>query len=338
MLWTDLDPSGGGLVEYTTIGTAPYRTFIVQYWGVKFRSNSANVYMQLKLYETTNIIELCYGSHYLTNTMDNCAAGIIDQNGGSGHFMSITSGTSCSSTSVSTTVCNNANHWDPNFVDGTVYRFDPAVQPPAAPTLISPSNGATSVALTPNLDWSDVSGATSYSVQVSTNSGSSYNVVNQTGLTSSNYSISSGVLSNSTIYYWRVSASNSGGSSSWSSVFSFTTLAAPPTPPPAPMLLSPSNGATGASLTPNLDWGDATGAASYTVQVSTNSGFSSTVVNQSGLTSSGYTVPNGVLNNGTMYYWRANATNNIGTSSWSSVFNFTTVTLTAVRYNRVEFY
>ncbi|MDE3057019.1 MAG: T9SS type A sorting domain-containing protein [Bacteroidota bacterium] len=113
---------------------------------------------------------------------------------------------------------------------------------PSAPTLASPSNGATGIALTPALSWNASSSATSYGVQVSTNSSFSNLVVNQTGLTSTSFSLSG--LVNSLLYYWRVSASNAAGTSGWSSTYSFTTLASTADlTPPTVSITSPANGA-----------------------------------------------------------------------------------------------
>jgi hypothetical protein len=193
-----------------------------------------------------------------------------------------------------------------------------AVAPPSAPTLSSPSNGATSVSITPTLSWNASSGATSYQLQVSTNSSFSTTVVNQTGITTTSYAVSG--LANNTTYYWRVNATNAGGTSAWSSSRSFTTIVAAPS---APTLSSPSNGATGVSITPTLSWNASSGATSYQLQVSTSSSFSTTVVNQTGITTTSYAV-SGLANN-TTYYWRVNATNAGGTSAWSSSRSFTTI-------------
>ena len=108
------------------------------------------------------------------------------------------------------------------------------------------------------------SGATSYRVQVSTNSGFTSTLVDQGGITATSYGVSG--LSPSTLYYWRVNATNSAGTSSWSSARSFTTLAAVPA---APTLSSPSNGATGVATSPTLSWNASSGATSYRVLVST---------------------------------------------------------------------
>ena len=103
---------------------------------------------------------------------------------------------------------------------------------PGTPSLSSPANGATGVATGPVLDWSDSTGATSYDVQVATDSAFTNVVRSGTGLTSSTWTVSP-ALANSTAYFWRARASNSCGSSAYSGGFSFTTIALPTCTPPA---------------------------------------------------------------------------------------------------------
>jgi len=93
---------------------------------------------------------------------------------------------------------------------------------PSAPSLLSPPNGATGVSTTPTLDWSDVTGATSYDVQVCSDSGCTNVVRSQTGLTASQWTVSP-ALNNGTTYYWRARAVNSCGAGPWSATWSFTT-------------------------------------------------------------------------------------------------------------------
>ncbi len=185
----------------------------------------------------------------------------------------------------------------------------------AAPNLLSPANGATNQPLSLMLDWSEVSGATSYRVQVATDAGFTSLVSDASGLTASQYTI--GGLSGTTIYYWRVNATDGTLTSAWSDVWRFTTSIglSPPT------LLSPANGATIQVLNPTLDWSDITGATSYRLQVSTSVSFISTVVDVS-VSASQHNV-SGVLTNNTTYYWRVNATNGTTTSLWSDVWSFT---------------
>lgn len=123
----------------------------------------------------------------------------------------------------------------------------------------------------------------------------------------------------------------------WSNVLiaggNFTTAGAAPVPaanvagwgsvPAAPTLISPADGATGQSINPILDWSDVSGATSYGLQVSTNVNFTSFVINLTGISASQYAVfPN--LNNSTTYFWRATASNGLGTSPFSLIRFFTT--------------
>ncbi len=96
--------------------------------------------------------------------------------------------------------------------------------------------------------------------------------------------------------------------------------------PAAPVLSSPASGSTGVSTTPTLAWSASTGATSYAVQVSTSSGFGSIAFSQSGIAGTSVTV-SPALSAGTLYYWRANATNAAGTSAWTTAWSFTTASV-----------
>ena len=94
----------------------------------------------------------------------------------------------------------------------------------SAPTLSSPSNGATSQATSPTLMWEAVTGATAYDVRVSTVATFASTISSQTGLAARSASVVG--LANSTNYYWEVNATNADSTSAWSSSWHFTTLAA----------------------------------------------------------------------------------------------------------------
>ena len=189
---------------------------------------------------------------------------------------------------------------------------------PSAPLPLSPANNATGISTSPVLSWSSVSSATSYNLQISTNSSFSPTIANQTGITSTSDTING--LANNTLYYWRVSATNSGGSSPYSSSWSFTTIIAAPG---VPTLASPSNAATNVSIAPTLTWNPVTGATYYHLQVSTSASFSSNVVNKDSLTVTSSSVTG--LANSSSYYWRALAWNAGGASAYSTPWSFTTI-------------
>ncbi|MDP2207801.1 MAG: T9SS type A sorting domain-containing protein [Bacteroidota bacterium] len=113
---------------------------------------------------------------------------------------------------------------------GGVYKIDLL---PEAPLLASPTNGATGVSVGVTLSWNASAGATSYRLQVATSSSFNPTVYDNASITQTSQYI--GPLGYNTSYYWRVSASNSYGTSPWSNVWQFTTRSAPP-PPPDPCL------------------------------------------------------------------------------------------------------
>jgi parallel beta-helix repeat protein len=92
--------------------------------------------------------------------------------------------------------------------------------------------------------------------------------------------------------------------------------------PSAPTLAGPADGAKSVSITPTLSWERAMGAVTYRLQVSLESWFSTILVNDSTITETLKSI--GLLQNGRTYFWRVNAKNEGGSSSWSQVRSFTT--------------
>ena len=193
----------------------------------------------------------------------------------------------------------------------------PEPQAPDTPVLSSPPNGSTNQSKTLLLDWNSAANADSYSLQVSTNSSFSSLIVDQSGISGTSREVSG--LTAGTTYYWRVSAQNSDGTSGWSNAWSFSTLVNPPS---VPTLVSPANGATNQPATLTLDWNSAANAATYQLQVSTNPGFASPVVDESGLTETSRQIAG--LSPGTTYSWRVRAANAGGAGGWTEPWNFTT--------------
>ncbi len=196
----------------------------------------------------------------------------------------------------------------------------PSCASPTTPSQVAPAAGATGVELAAVLDWSDVTGAT-YEVQVASDSAFATVVASASGLTSSAWTVSP-ALSTNTTYYWRVRSANScGGASAWSTTRSFTTRGC--TTLAAPTLTSPANGATGVSSSTPLDWSDVASATGYEVQVASDSAFATIVRSNTTLTSSAWTV-SPALSANTTYYWRVRAKDSCGVSAYSATFSFTT--------------
>lgn len=98
--------------------------------------------------------------------------------------------------------------------------------PPAVPSLISPENGGAIDTITPTFDWADVSGASSYTLQVATDNDFSYTVFSTQAIEST--AVPPVPLSYGTRYYWRVRAKNNVGTGDWSSTWSFIAKSSAP--------------------------------------------------------------------------------------------------------------
>jgi hypothetical protein len=92
--------------------------------------------------------------------------------------------------------------------------------------------------------------------------------------------------------------------------------------PDVPVLAAPANGATDVSLNPTLSWNAAAGAASYQVQVATDAGFSTRIMDKSGMSGTSTSVTG--LTAGSTYFWRVRARSKNLTSAFSSAFSFST--------------
>lgn len=101
----------------------------------------------------------------------------------------------------------------------TVAEVIGITEPPPAPALLSPANGATDVSTSPTLVWNPEAVATSYHVQLATDSDFAELVIDQANITESSLGVSELTLGEE--YFWRVIASNSYGDSPWSDIWSF---------------------------------------------------------------------------------------------------------------------
>ena len=189
---------------------------------------------------------------------------------------------------------------------------------PISVAQISPLNTSTNQSLSPLLVWSIDSNATTYHLQVSNDSTFTSVTFDDSVLATS--SQHPGTLEANTTYYWRVNSSNFLGTSAWSSTWHFTTHPIYP-----PNLASPPNGSANQPLPPTLSWNAAPYIASYRLQVSADSNFSSPAFDNSTITTTSQQI--GALVSNTRYYWRAMTLDSGSTSVWSLIWHFTTYTL-----------
>ena len=193
---------------------------------------------------------------------------------------------------------------------------------PKIPVLSSPADNAYKVSTSPTLSWVAATGASTYSIQISTVEDFSSLITDESDLVSSSYS-TTGLIAASR-YYWRVSATNSAGTSDWSESFSFLVQLSPP------VLIFPANNETDISSNATLQWDDVNSADSYSCRVSANSNLSFAIIDVTNLTSSEKQLS--ALAGNTTYYWAVKADNSPGNNSsdWTATRSFTTKSLTQI--------
>jgi WD40 repeat protein len=193
----------------------------------------------------------------------------------------------------------------------------------SAPVLALPADASTGQPTVATVYWHPVAGASSYTVEVSTDPTFATTVFSEANITDTLKAV--GTLATNTKFYWRVKAQGGSGSSPWSTVWSFTTNNGGPI---APMLSSPADKSTNvppASVT--LHWKPVPGATSYKLEVAMTASFSSGVTPATipaAAPDTGYSYTLTALQPGVTYYWHVAGRNTVGLGSYSPTWSFAT--------------
>ena len=190
-------------------------------------------------------------------------------------------------------------------------------------SLTAPANAASPALTTfrPTFSWNAVTGASSYTIQISTGNTFSSTLVNTRV---SVFYVPTSDLPLNKVLYWRVRAEGTNGPSLWSDVWTFTSA----NPPSTPKISSPAANTLLTSYTPLLDWSDSTlptgvTLANYQIQVSTDVTFAAASLIDTTSSQSNFQVSSPSLAPNTKYYWRMRAYgSNQHYSNWSGVSYF----------------
>jgi hypothetical protein len=193
---------------------------------------------------------------------------------------------------------------------------------PGAAPLLLPVNGQQAVSFTPRLIWSRPDLCTDY--YIITYARDTSFTVGAVRDSTTDTTIVIGPLLALTKYFWKAEAYNKFQGTIAYNEYSF--VVTDQTPPGPPALSYPSNGQDGLPSGFTLRWDSTDKASTYRVQVSYDSLFTLLLVNDSTVSQSptpGKTI--GPLLNSRTYWWRVNAKNAKGTSPYSQVWTFSTL-------------
>lgn len=191
-----------------------------------------------------------------------------------------------------------------------------------APELLSPADESDNIKVSGTLSWKEEQKADTYGLQVSESADfSSYAISENLSATQYDYND----LDYGKQYFWRVNATGQDGTSDWSEIWSFNTSYQIPIPD---LVNSTTKSDEASPIDGKLVWFATDGALTYNVQMSEDAAFSSSFIDESGLTDAFYDYIS--LNNYTEYYWRASAVYKDNqdkevTSDWSEPVKFTTI-------------
>jgi|GEM_PF-1556560 len=170
--WDDLDGrTAGAAASYTTTGTAPNRVFTFEWLNWNRYSNSGGspaFSFQVKLYETTNVVQTVYRteSGAIVGTTPSASIGLAGIGTGIGSFLSL-SDASATPTASSTTANDNVNSFP---ATGRIYTFTPTPLtgcPPARSVYVSSITGNSA-----QLNFGGNANANNYTVTVTPQGGS----------------------------------------------------------------------------------------------------------------------------------------------------------------------
>ena len=206
-----------GGVDIKTVGTTPNRTLVIQWKNLVIpfggTSNTNYATFQLRLYETTGVIEMVYGQVYNNTSASQTVSAFISSSNTAGTIgvVKTISGTPTYDATVTsnTTTSMGANSAMTNLNSTTngsrrFFKFTPPT-PTAAPTNLTFTNVA---ATSMTLNWTDnASNETGYPIYFSTD-GTNYNYLGIAAVNSTSTNITG--LAASTNYFWKVYAVTEG--------------------------------------------------------------------------------------------------------------------------------
>lgn len=162
-----------------------------------------------------------------------------------------------------------------------------------------------------------------YSLEIATDAGFGVHHLNRGAIAANEYALLTiEQLDPGPLYYWRVRAVDASGNATASTANFFRVQLADQFPPSQPVHIYPRSGEAVANANVVFDWSNAIDGSpvQYTLHVSTNNSFTSTVALVTGLTTSSHALQTPLARGGT-YFWRVRSIDQAGNEGWSVTYN-----------------
>lgn len=224
----DLQAQVGATLRFETIGTTPNSTLVIQWLNYKRYGSTGtgdSYSFQIRLHETTNVVEFVYGT-----VVNNATAGALQvglrgaPSATATNFFNRTTTTDWSATTpggTATASCTISTTVFP--ASGLTFAFTPApATAPGIPNNPSPGNLASNVSITPTLTWTFGLNTLTYDLYFGTDNPPLTKVVNNAAAGATGSYIP-GTLSYNTPYYWYVVAKNNADLETVGPLWSFST-------------------------------------------------------------------------------------------------------------------
>jgi hypothetical protein len=337
----DLDNDGDLDLAVTNVNSSSFSILNNNGLGVFILSSSVGVginphYITSGDFDGDGDIDLA-----VTNQLSNIVS--ITKNNGTGTFSVPTSiGVGSRPFGITTGDFNNDGVLDIATANGSSNNVS-ILMNLTPPQLLSPSNNSVGNSIALNFSWKKSLGTSNYRLQIATDSSFNNLIVNDSTLLGTDSIKSVSGLSGLTWYYWRMNSKSANGSSLWSDTWKFKTKGTPT----QVTLYSPANNSVNQPINISFQWykavdqtikknsefkirnsefkekGSPEAISKYWIEYCADSTFATGVVLDSTLTDTTKSVSG--LNYTSKYYWRVKAKNELGWSSFSSIWNFTTL-------------
>ena len=195
--------------------------------------------------------------------------------------------------------------------------FETSEGMPTTPIVLTPLNNSVDLETEIQFSWKNEGYADRFIIEIYTDSGIQNLFYSNDSITTNNITLN--MFEQGQTYFWRVRSANNNGNSRYSDLSKFRTRTGKPS---ILVLLEPLNNSVGLESNVRFKWNPIDSALYYKIEISKYSDFHNFIRVQDSIFSTEISVSG--LEENMQYYWRIKSQNQLGSSTFSNIFNFST--------------